>query len=246
MAKLPPLVVYWAPVISSSEDGEWNMLYPEPTRLWESIMKDKNPARGSTTYTSCPAAVHQFKNTFVFKNALESIYSYDFTQPGAEYMQPTSSTYLSCELTRPPAVLTGPTIDFKLKYVFFAEEPVTATFTPPIFSKPKYFQYASVVPGKMDIGSWFRPYTLEMQLWDSKGTLTLEDDEPLFYIDVNTDREVTLKRFKMTSNLIAIIDHCTKSTDWMGRGTPLVERYRKFRASRTNDLVLQEIKNNLL
>ena len=242
------LEVYWSPNFLRALDEEnWNMLYPEPTSLFSELMRDKAPERGVASYLSCPSVGGRvLKNIFVFRNPIESQYMYDFTDPNAQIFTPVSNTFISFEQERPRSILQGPTITFHLQYNLFAEEPVMMSFTPPYFHRPKSMMYGAVTPGKMDIGRWYRPLNVEMQLWENKGIVKFEENEPLFYIEIDTDKEVILKRFKCTSELNAISKHCIAYTHWMGRSVPLEKRYEKFVKAKTDKLVLQEIRKNLV
>lgn len=221
------------------------MLYPNPKNMFLELLSNKKEDAGNATYLSCPASSNKFKNTYIFSNALESKYSYDFTN-NQQIINPISKDYLNYSIPRPPTTNTGPLIQIHLGYIFFSDEPLVATFTPPMFHKPQYTNYGSVCPGDYDIGQWYRPYPLEIQMWDNKGEFYLKYGEPIFYVEFKTDKKINLVRYTMNNKLYSLSAHCVDSTNYWGRGLPLIERYRRFKSASMREIILKEIKNNLI
>jgi|688.fasta_scaffold00121_104 hypothetical protein len=242
--------VYWAPAIGYSANGhnEWEMLYPEPTNLYLSLLENKSNNIGgkgkSKTFFSCPAVKNQFKNTFVFKNVVQSEYRFDFSKTPAE-IEPLSKSYIDFNVRSDFGLNVGPSITFELSYGFFADQPLQAFFYQPIFHKSQYTQYGTIFPGNFDIGRWFRSYNVEVQMWNQSGFFKFEEDEPLFYVHFNTDKKIKLHRFKHSRALDKYMNHCVNSPSFMGENLPLVTRYKKFMESRFNETILTEIKKNL-
>lgn len=241
--------VYWGPVTNHeiSFGQDWNMLYPDPVNLFLELQKQKTKDAGTANYFSCPATQKRLKNTYVFKNTLKTSIAYDFTD-GLEgsVIEPLTENYIAYSIERAPTIAAGPLINFQLYYSFFAEESLTMSFTPPVMSRPMYTQYGTVVGGEFDIGQWFRPLAIEIQMWDKKGEFHLEEDEPLFYVEFKTDKKVNLKRFRFNAALYAYQKACSSDTKTFGRGTPMIKRYERFKQSRMRDLILKEVKQNLL
>lgn len=244
-----PLIVYWSPMCSpdDADYGEWNMMYPDPKLLMHELMEkrnkeDKNP-RG---FLQCPAATGRFKHTYVFRNGMRSEIEFDMTIPEIPKIESLGKTGVNFKIERPSAFTEGASFAFMQKYLFFAEEPTMGVFSTPMMHKPGYTQYGTLIPGAFDISSWFRPMNIEIQTWETKGKLILEDDEPLFYFEVLTDREIILKRFVCNHALIKYADSCAQSPMWYGNNLPLAKRYSKFKQSQMNKIILKEIKNNLV
>lgn len=242
--------VYWSPVSTWEVDdiGEWNMLYPEPISLFSELQKQKTKNAGVDTFFSCPATKDKFKKTYVFRNDLASSYEFDFTnsKPENNWFQPTSETFLSYSIKRPPTIAKGPLVNFNLFYSVFADEPLEAVFTPPMLHEPQYTKYGTCIPGQFDIGQWFRPYPMELQMWNMKGEFHLKEQEPLFYIEFKTDKKVNVQRYKMNGTIASYLRSCSNSKKTWGAGTSLEKRYRRFNESRMRDLIMKEIKLNLL
>jgi hypothetical protein len=240
--------VYWAPYISygsSSKTNDWSMLYPDPTNLYSDLLKLKAFNEDSKfSFFACPATKNNFKNTYVFKNALHSEYSYDVNQ--FPVITPKSKNFLDCKIVRSPSVSVGPLIQIFLSYVFFSDEELEVFFSQPTFHKSKYTVFGSPMPGGFNIGSWFRPYNFELQMWNQSGELILEDNEPLFYAKFLTNKNIKMHRFHLSEKLFNYGEHCSNSPFTIKGNVPLINRYVKFKESRMKDMVLQEIKQNLI
>jgi hypothetical protein len=133
-----------------------------------------------------------------------------------------------------------------MQHIFFSEEPVDAVFSPPFMHQAEYIKYGTCIPGTYDISKWFRPFVFEIQTWKSSGKFILPEGDPLFYIEAFTDRKIILKRFVMNKTLHDYAQACVKAKNEYGSHLPLVENYRRFTSSRMNELILKEIKANLL
>lgn len=238
--------VYWAPILEptiSTEDVD--LFYSVPNTLLHELSKEKNKDMGkSGNFFSCPASSNLFRNTYVFKSPVKVNYEYDFTDENNPIVKSLLKNQPTFENVRPPTLKNKPILFLKLGYVFFAEEPVEITFTPPFLTEPRYTKYGTPFSGSFDISQWFRPYTMEMQMWNLKGNLIIEKDEPIFYATV--DKQIKLHRFKLNAKLFEYMSECISSPKWQGNNLPLSKRYEVFKEKERDKLVLSEIKNNLL
>jgi hypothetical protein len=238
--------VYWAPFIhyiNGHQDGDWSMLYPDPKNLYSEIskLKVKNP-EGS--YLICPAVKNNFKNTFIFKNVLNSEYNYDVNLNPV--ISPASDKFLAAEVVHTKSITSGPIFRLSLSYIFFSDEDLETLFFPPMFNKPEYTNYGTIMPGEFNIGSWFRPYNFEIQMWENSGRLIIKEDEPLFYSKFLTNKKINLQRFAMNEKLYNYAYHCSTSSSTIKNNISLIERYSRFKESRMKDMILKEIKQNLI
>lgn len=239
--------IYWAPVYNITNEDNWNMLYPEPKTLMSELMLQKSETMGNAHFFSCPASSNYFKNTYVFHNAVESKHEYDFTDLNHPKIINHGTGAIELGYLRLPTLNNTAMLHLvNYSYIFFAEESIDVTFTPPFFSEPKYTKQGTPCPATYDISQWFRPYIFELLMWKPKGELIIEKDEPLFYITAETDKQINLKRFELNNKLFKYMTHCVAAPTWQGRGLPLIKRYQVFKQSKMNELVLSEIKNNLV
>lgn len=238
--------VYWAPETTFDVLGvkEWNLLYPEPKTLFTELQEQRTKDAGTDTYFSCPATNDKYRKTYVFRNTLPSSYEFDFTEK-QQIINPTSAGYIGYSILRPPTISVGPMVNFNLYYCFFADQPLEAVFTPPMMHKPQHTKYGTSIPGQFDIGQWYRPFPLEVQMWDMKGEFHLLE-EPIFYVEFKTKKKIIFHRYKINETLSSYIKMCSTSKSIWGPGQSLVKRYERFNNSRMKDLILKEIKQNLL
>ena len=250
MSKKDPIVVYWAPYSHHEVGtGEWNLLYSDPSNKYIDLIKNKSKVCESrNSFFACPAFGDKLKNTYVFKSPIESSYNYDFSNMENFLIEPQkpNKPYLQIQSPRIEALSDKPQIRIGLEYLFFCEEPLKATFSAPYFDQAKYLKYGAIAPGTFDIGQWFRPYPVEITLWDKVGEFCIEEDEPIFYVEFLTDRPVVIKRFKPTKEILSYAYACSTSPSTIKKAIPLLERYRKFKNTRMNDLVMSEIRDNIL
>jgi hypothetical protein len=248
------IVVYWSPGYNA-DIQDWTFLYPKPKTLFSSVkthISDKNnqvSMEKTSAILACPAISTKFKKIAVFESPMSCSYTYDFSkfsETGNGFINNESKEYISCNVERQPTLDHGPSITFALSYILFSEEPLDAYFTPPMFHKPKYMKYGSVIPGEFNIGKWFRPFNFEVQMWNNSGEFFIENGEPLFYTEFKTNKKIILKRFIMTEKLYQASKACVDSYTLFGYGQTLEERYDRFTNTDMKDLILNEIKKNVV
>ena len=83
-------------------------------------------------------------------------------------------------------------------------------------------------------------------MWNNSGELIIKEDEPLFYVEFLTKKKIKLVRFEYTQKLLQHAQHCVGAPQMFGRNIPLIERYDKFKQSRMSDIILKEIKDNIV
>lgn len=240
--KKKPLVIYWSPVIFENQDR--SIKYTAPVNLYNDILPNKDDRSTIHSFFSCPAISERMKNTFVIKNSLYTKVDYNFSKFRSTVNGVSGHT---ARKIKPPSLINGAYFGIELMWMFFSEESVTALINTPMMHPPTSFSKSAMLPpGKMDIGQWFRPIALELQLWQHSGTLEINDGDPLFYLELLTDRPVQFKEFRMNEKLNKIMKSCSSSSNLRGYKLSLKDRYDHFTKTKTNKMVLKEIKNNLV
>jgi hypothetical protein len=242
-----PINVYWSPVPKSIDDRGSTFLYPDPINLLEDLSKRKSAQKQDASIFACPAFRNKTSNTYFFTSPVSSQYTFK-TISGNVFVAPADKNKRSMEAStlRPESLSGNPHITLSLYFSLFAEEPLEATFSAPYFHEAKYTKYGSLVPGTFDIGQWFRPYTAEFNMWKEEGIFNLEEGEPLFYVEFLTDRPINIIRFKQTADSLAYAQNCSRSSGDFMRRFPLSKRYEFFNKTRMRDLLLKEIKENII
>ena len=65
------------------------------------------------------------------------------------------------------------------------------------------------------------------------------------YVEFLTDKKVELVRFKLNLDLKTYLESTSSSSGWEKK-IPLAERYERFKRTRMKDLIMKEIKNNIV
>jgi len=228
--------VYWSPVLSPLVgDNHWNILFIEPQRLLNKVIKDKLITEDERlkNLNRCPAFVDVSKNTFFVENSLTT----EFTVVDQEIKYQEGS--MASRVLGPKSIIYG------LPYIFFCEDDLEMMITSPYFSEINYNKYAILIPGKFNISKWFRPINLEMMLINNKSNFRIEENEHMAYFTFLTEDKVILKRFDINDKLQKIGNTCGTVNRWW-KDVPLIKRYDRFLKTKTNRLVMTEIKKQLV
>ena len=232
-------IVYWAPVFFD-ENVDWNMLYYDLPSLQEYLRPNmvKNDPGNNLFY--CPAIGNITRNTFLIINPIETHCICSDNE-----IRVKSKNHLTLDIGHPPSIEDNLLLEYGLHYVFFTEENLTLTMTSPYFTQSEYMKFGALVPGKLKINSWFRALNLEFNLWKGNKEFHVKKDEVLAYVNFDTDDKIKLVRFNMSKDLHKYINACGKSSSWESF-VPLVDRYKRFRQTRMQDMILKEIRKNIV
>jgi len=248
-----PIIVYWAPHSIPSDDeapGNWNMMYQDPVNVfkyWTQFdINTKNTQHES--FIKCPAFKNLTKNLYSWNWPVDSIYGYNAVSTDVNQIEvtPLTDTYVACHPPRNQTMTTGPSLEFSYRLHMFAEEPVEVMLTGPYLQKVEYQKYGFLTSGQFDIGQWFRTLNVEIQLYGNTGELHIKKDEPIFYVNFLTDRKIIFKRFELTQEIDTYSRKCITAKHLFGYKMPLLESYSLFNKSRTRDILLKKIKENLV
>jgi len=238
-------VVYWSPYFNPNLDN-WNLLFEEPIRLDKILIKNSNKVEKENNIFLCPAVSNISKNTFVLSNPISSEFIFDIDEVHLKTkIIPSNKNYYDSKLTRNPNFDKNILFEYGLGYIFFSEDSLNMTLTSPYFSKANHLQYGSIIFGKFNVGKWFRRIVFEFNLWDNKTLFKIEKGEHIAYINFESDKPITLKRFVLNDKLFKLSQAVETSKNWCPF-MKLKDRYNNFFKTRTNDIIIKEIKNNLI
>jgi len=231
--------VYWSVQDELDSENNWNILYND----LESVYYDKSKNINKTNKRSffiCPAFKDYSQSSFVVKNPLHSKFLIQNNLP-----IPQTSSFINSRISHEDSIYNNKCLVYGLSYYFFSEESVSMTLTSPSFHKFDYIKYGSLIPGRYDISSWFRPINLEFNLWDKVDFFEIKKDEPVAYFSFDTTKKIRLIRFSMNKELDRISKTCSSASSWEEK-IPLLSRYERFKKSRTDKIVLKNIKQNII
>jgi len=243
--------VYWAPHSVPEEGGlieNWNMMYEDLQSVFQSWTKFDIKDGKEDSFIKCPAFQNLSKNMYAFNFPIDSSYKYKTHSNLVDEIEitPTSKNYVSMFVPRDQTMSYGPSVELALRLHMFAEEPLEVMLTGPYLQNVEYMKYGFLTSGQFDIGQWFRTLNAEVQLNGNEGEIHFKKGEPLFYIKFLTDKKVNLKRFELTSELDTYSRKCITSRNTFGLKQTLSEKYDIFNKSRTREIVLKKIKENLI
>jgi hypothetical protein len=246
--KNKPLIIYWAPFAMVENQYRYILLDMEPIPLKSYVIKNKakNPelqvTRGRLNpggYHTCSAMHELAVNTFILKAPFDS--KVDLDEDGFLLNQHLSKWFVPREKSLDESLC----IDFDIPYLFFSEESVSMRVTPPYMTKTVQQDYGFPSAVKYDISKWFRPLIITYQLWSGIRSLEIKENDPLLYINFETDRPIILKQFELTQNIVSQAQACMADKDVYPR-QKMQLLYNRFQSSKMNEIILKEIKNNLI
>jgi|TARA_B110000483_G_scaffold240988_1_gene322853 hypothetical protein len=234
--------VYWAPDYEHT-NIDWNMLYADPISVFDKSYKQKTDVNKYDSMFYCPAFKHLAKNTLEFKNPLTSTFEFD---NNGQMIPPTTRQGVFANVVREPNLHDQILLEYGLRYVFFTDaDSLDCTLTAPWFNNSPWQKTATMVPARYDIGKWFRAVNVEFMLDPGLKKFTIKEDEPLCYFGFGTEKPIEFIRFKMNDELKRYSVACSTSTSW-DSWVPLANRYARFKETRMKQLVLKQIKENLV
>jgi hypothetical protein len=248
-----PIIVYWAPHSIADDDalpGNWNMMYQDPVNVFKHWTQFDINIKDTTheSFIKCPAFKNLTKNLYAWNWPVDSKYEYNAISTDANQIEvtPLTDSYVSCAPPRNQTMTIGPSLEFSYRLHMFAEEPVEIMLTGPYLQQVEYQKYGFLTSGQFDIGQWFRTLNVEIQLYGNSGELYIKKDEPIFYVNFLTDRKIIFKRFELTQEIDTYSRKCITAKHLFGLKMPLAESYNLFNKSRTRDIILKKIKENLI
>jgi hypothetical protein len=245
------VVVYWAPSLFSDETESWNLLYPEPELVKHKLHNvSSNYKRGLFV---CPSVKDSLKNLYTLTSAINE----DIDLP-VEYLKsihmdegPASIPSVNRQKVklwkeRNSSLEGYSNLNYNLGWVFFSEEPLIAQFTAPYMPTTSPSVGAIQACGEFDIGKWFRPYILDYHIPLSNTSFKIDIGQDLAYVKFCTDKKVILKRFTINKKLENYSQEMSGSSARYDRYVSLQHWYSMAKKSKMTDIVLKEIKNNLI
>lgn len=241
------LTVYWA-VVSEREGGmDRQIMFVEPAPLRRTLFSNRNKNNKSRqNFLKCPAVVDVVNNVFVWKSPKKTSVEIEvvdgMVEPNRRYEV---GDHFDWYTEHPPTLESNLLVTLDYHIIFFCEEEVEVLFTAPYFTEAPHLSSGALVPGKVNVGAWFRPMNAEFNLWKGNKSISFEENEDIAYFTFLTDKKVKLQEFKMTTDLNKIAMSMVASITWMPH-LPLKDRYDAFRRRKLRNVVLKKIKENLV
>jgi hypothetical protein len=246
--------VYWASHSVPEDEGpigNWNMLYHDPVNVfkhWTQFDIKDTKDKEQQSFINCPAFKNLSKNMYAWNWPIDCGYRYKAGSYDVNQIEiyPTTDAFMAVTPPRNQTMTIGPSVEFAYRLHMFAEEPLEVQLTGPYLQQVEYQKYGFLTSGQFDIGQWFRTLNVEIQLYGNEGEINFKKDEPIFYVNFLTDKKVNLIRFELTKEIDTYSRKCINAKHMYGYKMPLQKSYDIFRKTRTRDIVLKKIKENLI
>lgn len=244
------ITLYWAPAHGLGNQYEFTHLYPEPLSLYEELSPLKVDLKDNRDdYLRCPAVSNRLRKIFVFRATTNTsvkvvdgqFVSYEISSDDDQRRHQTT-----IELLHKPTLQNHILLNYMHPVIFFTDAPsLTVSISPPYFQKSVHSAFGAIVPGEFNVAKWFRPMNFEFQLWEGVSELKVPANDPIGYVECQTEAKVVLRKFnltprlnKLSSSLIHVSPH--------RRFTKLREKYSLFERSKISGGILREIQENLV
>jgi len=245
------ITVYWSPgQFTDSEPQSWHQFYSQPTLVSDYVLERRKKDLTTRTIFGCPAYVVALHNVY----EVRSVHNESIIFP-EELFTTTPDTYpqslpLASKLgfitSRPSSIEDHVDIEYNMSWLFFCDEPLEARFTAPYFPPSSPIKGALLAIGSFNIGLWFRQFNLDYLVPFGSNKFELKVDDPLFYVQFLTDKKIIFKRFIHTDNLQKFSDEFAQTSNRKGKIGGFAERYALSKKTMGPQLVLSEIKKNLV
>lgn len=218
-----------------------SMMMNAPIPLFKTLPKRATNRDALQNYINCRGLPNLYKNTFLVTSPINADISIntidDKCYPSGEGSQ------FFIEENRPFEDMNR--IDLDFSYIFFSEESLEIAQIPPFIHKTTFSEDAFIASGSFDISKWFRPLFPSFIFWKDRSQLKLKKDEPLFYFDFKTEKNVVLKQFEFTQEIFEIM---AGSISYRNANplSSLQNLYDRFASSKKSKKLIKLIKENLI
>lgn len=229
-----------------------NHLYPDIKSLYDESVDKRAPSIGKENnhFLKCPAFSDLTKNTFVHRAPVDTHATLNFSGKRVSYIlnSPADENKykVKLEFIHQPTLAGHNLVQYSWPILFFSEEEsMMATLTAPYFERTVSQDYGVVIPGRFDIGKWFRNMNAEFQLWEGISEIKIAANEALFYVHFETKKKIVFKRFIISKEIERLRSSITSVSPFK-KSARLSERYRMFEQSQSKQRILKLIKKQLV
>lgn len=248
------LTIYWSPSSFKPSEESWNLLYPEP----ELVRKKFSNIRTEVPkgFFACPSIRASLHNLFALKAPIddEAIFppllleSLDKSFGFEEALNVPLSAPSKLRVTRPRASSLKGYINiwYNYQWLFVAEESCVLKLSAPYYPPKLPAEGAILAGGEFDIGKWFRPINLDYHIPITTEKFVVSEGDELAYVKFETLKKVVLKRFSFSNEIHALSLEMSQASSRYSGFKSLSERYKMAKQSKIKELLLSEIKKNLI
>ena len=190
----------------------------------------------------CPVFNSSLKNIYAIKSIYD--YSFNIVENGC-----TSSYYDQDFFNNHVVVrsLEKKFFSFFVQYIFFTEEDdlEMSAYQYPIFEENKITERCIMIPGKFNIGKYFRNLEFPFILKKDFNEFIVNQEDVMYYLQFHTNKNIKFKQFIMNEDLLKIMSDVRKVNHFSKniKTNSIDIFYNKFKGKK---YILNKIKENLL
>jgi hypothetical protein len=239
--------IYWANLADEgSVNANLTLLWEEPISLKKHIAKTYFDFFKDTAskhhLLKCPSIKEETKNTFVVLSPIDLTINWD----GVHTSTPDYDQHFFDQMINIKPCLDGTEsrlMSINLHLVFFAEKKCIASMLPAYLSDTEFPKSAILPAGQMDLNSWFRPF--DVLFFRSKNkSVIIKKGDPLYYIKLHTDENITFKRFAVNREITSILLQSVSVRQYTNLYN-IENIYAIFNKSKIRNRIFKLIKQNL-
>lgn len=244
MAKKEPIIVYWSPYAKLDRLSYVNMMCEPPKKVFSIIGRPLlESGHNADSLHACRGIQELLKNTYAIMAPITAT-----AILGGSIHDPVVNSAEGAWVRRNASMQDGYSIDYDFSWVFFCEEPVKVSVTPPYMHKTSADSSGYLTSGAFRMDQWFRPINASYNLWSGVNSITVTENEPLMYIhfDTEDDRPVVLKQFELTQPLENLIFDTLVRFKTVKPFSSLEDVYERFTKSNRHKLALKLVRESVL
>ncbi len=235
------IIVYWANSPMPDKNTYISMMSNPPIPLFKTLPKRASNRDALQNYINCRSLPNLYKNTFLITSPINANISINVIDQRC-YPEGEGSQFF-LEENRPFENMNR--IDLDFSYIFFSEESLELAQIPAFIHKTTFSENAFIASGSFDISKWFRPIFPSFIFWKNSSQLQLKQNDPLYYLDFKTNKNVVLKQFEFTEQILEIM---AGSISYRNANplSSLQHLYDRFAQSKKSQKLIKLIKENLI
>ena len=226
--------VYWA-----CFEDEWLRAKP-PIEVKK--LHFNTDAFQETEVIRCPATRDFLHNYY----GLKSIYTYDIHMDDDKlWSEQYDQTFFNNHVNIRSKTSKTKCLSFISRFIYFTdEESLLMSFEQPFLEDNSVNDTCIVFPGKFDIGKWFRPTDFAFRFKSKTNHFSVKENDIYCYLKFHTEEEIKFTQFRTSKAIFDFtLDVINARNNQPNKYRPLEYRYESFS---TKNLILQEIKKNIL
>ena len=233
------ITVYW----SCLEDQWMRATQPEPVnkRFYKNKNMTSKDKASPNALNYCPVFNDRINNLY----AIKSIYEYSFRiENGLCISEMYDQNFFNNHINL--RSVEDKFFSFLNKYIFFTDEKSLeiGAYEYPVFEENDITKKCMIIPGKYDIGKWFRPLEFPFILKNEFNDFSVKREDVLYYLKFYTDEKIIFKQFLPTDNINNFWKSTTDLTTYDNKRFGSIDNFYKM--FKLKDKILKEIKDNLV